>query len=133
VLVGERYPVERSPGAPGLRLGLANPGRPERRLGVDLDEGVEPRADGLDPGEARLRRLDRRDLAGANLRRELGERVSHGREAPEQAPARARNSPPPGRPRSPTAPQRARDRRQPPPRARPGPRPPPAARRARDA
>src|SRR5262249_13413834 len=115
-LVGERYPVEGAPGAPGLRLGLANPSRPERSLGIDLDEGVEPGADGLDPGEARLRRLDRRDLAGANLRGELGERVSHGREAPERPPGRARGSPRPGRPRSPTAPRPAPDRRR---RARP--------------
>ena len=70
--------MKRAAGASRLHLGLPDPRRPEGALGVDVDEGAESRPERLDPGEAGLRDLHRRDLAGADPRGQGGERlVSH--------------------------------------------------------
>ena len=58
-----------APGRPAL---VGGPGRGQRALGVDVQEGVHGAVDGGDPVEVRLGHLDRGGLAGGERVGELG-------------------------------------------------------------
>ena len=69
VLDRDRDPVQRT-----LQLGGVEPvGLAQRRLGLETDEGVEPRVEQLDPAELPLEELACRELAAADPRGGFGE------------------------------------------------------------
>jgi hypothetical protein len=66
--------VQRSGDGPAGQLGVARLRRGQRALGVDGDEGPEFSVEPFDAPEARSDRLDRRDAAIPDRRRQLPER-----------------------------------------------------------
>ena len=68
VLDADRHAVQRAAPPSRRDLGFGGLGGRHRRLGIEPDEGMQPRVEPADPVEQRRHQLDRRQLAGGDRR-----------------------------------------------------------------